>query len=121
MRLIFKQQVNQSKVSLIVKMSTFSCSCLIKAECIKCEDESITHIKQEEQKVYTCDIWATSFEFVNDLNCHLKSHNENTCSKPTRYQVNKMYNCDFCEASFSHKGNFEKHRRTHTGEKPFVF
>ena len=39
--------------------------------------------------------------------------------KPTRHFV-KVHRCDVCKKVFKDASNFRKHKRIHTGEKPFT-
>lgn len=39
--------------------------------------------------------------------------------QPSSLSGLKNYLCEYCHKSFNHKSDLTKHRRTHTGEKPF--
>ncbi len=62
---------------------------------------------QEHERYFQCEHCDKKFSFLTMKNKHVKAVH------------NKSYFCDFCGRGFGSKEMLVKHRRTHTGEKPF--
>ena len=63
-----------------------------------------------DERKFKCEICPDekSFKTKKQLNMHMKFHNE------------PSHQCEVCQKRFHKKWSLDKHRRTHTGEKPYA-
>ncbi|XP_065222785.1 zinc finger and SCAN domain-containing protein 12-like [Planococcus citri] len=83
---------------------------------------------------FECNVCGKLFSRRNRLNAHLARHSSvrpHSCDKCdqrfiTRWDLtlhlrihSGVFSCEYCGKAFPAKGKLERHRRTHTGERPF--
>ena len=61
------------------------------------------------RKKFNCQVCHRSYSYKNNLNQHIKIHDES-----------KAFKCDVCLKVFLNLKDLNKHHRIHTGEKPFA-
>ena len=67
------------------------------------------YIKIFTEKKFKCKVCHRSYSHKNNLNQHMKIHDES-----------KAFKCDVCLKLFSNQKDFKRHYRIHTGEKPLA-
>lgn len=70
--------------------------------------EKVCGAREQETSLPMCAACGKCFPGTTSL---LRHH----CTKKP-----KVYSCDVCHATFSHRSSLPVHRRTHTGERPFL-
>ncbi|KAK7592943.1 hypothetical protein V9T40_007695 [Parthenolecanium corni] len=90
--------------------------------------------KSPPARDFTCGICGRGFTRRNRLNAHIARHSSerpHSCDKCdqrfiTRWDLtlhlrihSGIFKCEYCGKAFPAKGKLERHRRTHTGERPF--
>lgn len=93
-----------------------------------------TASQQPMTRDFECTVCGKLFSRRNRLNAHLARHSSvrpHSCDKCdqrfiTRWDLtlhlrihSGVFSCEYCGKAFPAKGKLERHRRTHTGERPF--
>ncbi|XP_046591738.1 zinc finger protein with KRAB and SCAN domains 8-like isoform X1 [Neodiprion lecontei] len=77
----------------------------------KLKDSYQRHIRiHTNERPFTCHVCAKQFRDSGGLSRHLKDVHAKL----------KNFPCDMCGKSFASKATREDHRRTHTGERPYI-
>lgn len=73
------------------------------------------NVVTDQERRHTCEVCNKSFKRATHLKDHLLTHyNSNPKQRPTPHQ------CPHCTKAFSKPSQLERHKRIHTGERPFV-
>jgi len=79
-----------------------------------------TNIKLEKIGKYLCTFCSYSFDKEENLKKHLETHQP---ASPYIYQKKKkeseFFPCDECDRKFQYRNQLERHKRFHTGERPY--
>ncbi|KAF2898464.1 hypothetical protein ILUMI_07711 [Ignelater luminosus] len=91
--------------------------------CVQCNktfeslDLLTAHIRQHAGKLpYTCKICKMGFNLYSDFMEHESEH----LLRKSEYLKPKMFKCATCPREFRKLCDLERHRRVHTGEKPYI-
>lgn len=63
-----------------------------------------------EKEIFKCDYCDKEFDRPNGIRRHMQ----------TIHLKSKSFVCEFCSKVFHHGGSYTRHRRVHTGERPYA-
>ena len=95
-------------------------------------EEQDTNNMDYNQREFSCSICGCEFSSLTEVEIHLKANHSETAVVSSVYDEygipqqrldptkrNEFLRCEFCTYTCILKGDMVKHRRTHTGDRPF--